>query len=239
MPVPTEPTPNDPSAESVSKATSELNNLLQIISGTSALMGGPGEKSEDAEKYLAMLRTSIERAEKVAAELAVQAGGTRQKIAIHPDLAGFVRSKKTMEESTSKQSILLVDDEQMALTLMKRILTEAGYHVVTAQSGFECLDQFRRRPYNFELVLLDLTMPFMDGEETFERLKEIRSDVPVLLCTGFIQEDRLKRLLSSGLAGFLRKPISPGEIVGVVRSTLQTVKYAVLAAPTGGISAVL
>jgi CheY-like chemotaxis protein len=238
MDTPIEPSSNN-SSDSVSKATSELNNLLQIISGTSALMETAGQNSEDTEKYLAMLRASIERAEKVAAELSEQTGGTTQRTAINPDLAAFTKSRKTLESSTSKQSILLVDDEQMALTLMKRILTEAGYNVVTAQSGFECLDLFRRRPYSFELILLDLTMPFMDGEETFERLKEIRSDVPVLLATGFIQEDRLKRLMAVGLAGFVRKPIAPGEIVGVVRSTLQTVKYAGGQTPTGGISVVL
>jgi len=121
---------------------------------------------------------------------------------------------------------MVVDDEQMALTLMKRVLTEGGYNVVTAQSGFECLDQFRRRPYIFQMVLLDLTMPFMDGEETFRRLREIRDDVPVLLCTGFIQEERLNRLIGAGLTGFLRKPISPNEILGVVKSTLQSVRYA-------------
>jgi CheY-like chemotaxis protein len=187
-------------------------------------MENSGQSPEDSQKYLEMLRTSIERAERVAAELTEHAGGATQKMAVHPDLAPFMRSKK-VETGASKQSIMIVDDEQMALTLMNRILTEAGFSVVTAQSGFECLDQFRRRPYMYELILLDLTMPFMDGEETFHRLKEIRADVPVLLCTGFIQEDRLKSLMGAGLAGFMRKPIAPGEMVRVVRSTLQSVKY--------------
>jgi CheY-like chemotaxis protein len=226
MNTPTKPEPPKSSPGSpLSKATSELNNLLQIISGTSSLMENGGQNPEDSEKYFAMMRTSIERAEKVAADLAEQAGGTSQKFAMHPELAAFMRNKKTPDATKSKQSILLVDDEQMELTLIKRVLVEAGYSVVTAQSGFECLDLFRRRPHTFELVLLDLTMPFMDGEETFLRLREIRSDMPVLLCTGFIQEERLKRLMAAGLAGFLRKPIAPGEIVGVVRSTLQSVKY--------------
>jgi DNA-binding NtrC family response regulator len=118
-----------------------------------------------------------------------------------------------------------VDDEQMGLTLMKHVLTEAGFDVVTAQSGFECIEQFRQRPYGFALVLLDLTMPFMDGEETFARLKHIRADVTVLLCTGFIQQERLERLMSSGLAGFLRKPIAPDEIVALVRRTLAELRY--------------
>src|SRR5205085_970193 len=124
-----------------------------------------------------------------------------------------------------KRSILVVDDEQMALTLVEKVLTEAGFQVATAQSGFECLDNFRRRPFDFELVLLDLTMPFMDGEETFNRLRELRPDVAVVLCTGFIQQDRLQRLMRAGLAGFLRKPLGPHEIVGHVRSILANARY--------------
>ena len=225
MSSPTESESQKPSADSFRQGTSELNNLLQIISGTSSLIQTSGENRETSEKYLAMLRVSIERAEKVAAELTEQAGGTKQKVAVRPDLTGFVRPKTSANSVKPSQSILLVDDEQMALILVQRILSEAGYDVMTAQSGFECLDLFRQRPYSFNLVLLDLTMPFMDGEETYQRLREIRADVPVVLCTGFVQQERLDRLMNAGLLGFLRKPLAPDEIVSFVRSMLQTVKY--------------
>ena len=69
----------------------------------------------------------------------------------------------------------------MNLVLAKRILSPAGFEVITAQSGFDCLDLFRKSPAKFDLVLLDLSMPFMDGEETFERLKAIAPNVVVLL----------------------------------------------------------
>src|SRR5438128_7067412 len=130
------------SKESVSKATSELNNLLQIISGTSAEIGNLWEASEDSEQYLGMLRSSIHRAEVVAAQLAEQAGGAPEKVLMHPELASFSKPKIT-EMPRAKSTILVVDDESMALVLIKRLLTEAGYHVVTAQSGFEALDIFR------------------------------------------------------------------------------------------------
>jgi CheY-like chemotaxis protein len=214
------------SKESVSKATSELNNLLQIISGTSAEIGNLWEGSEDSEQYLNMLRSSIDRAEAVAAQLAEQAGGTDQKVLMHPELASFLKPKTISEMPRAKPTILVVDDEQMALVLIKRLLSEAGYQVVTAQSGFEALDLFRRQPQAFQLVLLDLTMPFMDGEETFQRLREIRAEIPVVLCTGFIRQDRLDRLMKAGIAGFLRKPLAPDEIVDHIRGVLDSVKYA-------------
>src|SRR5438477_10186340 len=213
------------SKESVSKATSELNNLLQIISGTSAEIGNLWEGSEGSERCLNMLRSSIDRAEAVAAQLAEQAGGTDQKVLMHPELASFLKPKTISEMPRAKPTILVVDDEPMALVLMKRLLGEAGYQVVTAQSGFEALDFFRRQPHAFQLVLLDLTMPFMDGEETFQRLREISADVPVVLCTGFIQSERLELLMNAGLTGYLRKPLAPEEIVSNVRSVLESVKY--------------
>jgi CheY-like chemotaxis protein len=183
-----------------------------------------------------MLRTSIERAEKVAAELVKQAGGADKRMLMHPDLAAFAKTKSAPPSSATPQSILLVDDEKMALMLVKQILSEAGYRVATAQSGFECLDLFRLHPRAYDLVLLDLTMPFMDGEETLRRLREIRSDVSVVLCAGFIEQEKLDRLMSAGLAGYLRKPLAPDEIVSHVRSTLQSLKYSGDNAP-GDVSA--
>ena len=212
--------------ESVSKATSELNNLLQIISGTSTEIENLWEGSDGSEKYLATLRESIERAGTVAAQLAKQAGGADEKILMHPELAAFIKPKTVTQMPVPKPRILVVDDEEAVLLLVKQLLSASGYDVTTAQSGFECLDLFRRRPLAYQLVLLDLTMPFMDGEETFQRLREIRPDVPVVLCTGFIQSERLNRLMTVGLTGFLRKPLSPDEIVGNVRSVLASVKYA-------------
>src|SRR5205814_7891783 len=213
------------SKESVSKATSELNNLLQIISGTSAEIGNLWEGSDSSEEYLVMLRSSINRAEAVAAQLAEQAGGTDQKMLMHPELASFLEPKTITEMPRAKTTILVVDDESMALVLIKRLLGEAGYHVITAQSGFEAPDIFRRQPTAVHLVLLDLTMPFMAGEETFHGLREIRNDVPVVLCTGFIRRDRLDRLMQDGIAGFLRKPLAPDEIVDHIRAVLASLKY--------------
>jgi CheY-like chemotaxis protein len=202
------------------EATSELNNLLQIISGTSALLEGICQANKDSQQYLITLRATIERAEKVAAKLVERADGPSERIVANPRSEGL--PKVAVHD---KPSILVVDDEQVALTLVSRILSEADFQVTTAQSGFECLDHFRQQPFQFDLVLLDLTMPFMDGEETFHRLRELRPDVPVVMCTGFIQHERLQRLLSEGLSGFLRKPVAPDEIVSHVRSTLASVRF--------------
>ena len=119
----------------------------------------------------------------------------------------------------------MVDDEEAELTLIKRILVEAGFSVVTAQSGFECLELFRMHPHQFALVLLDLTLPFMDGEETFRRLREIRHDRSGGALHRLCSARSLEHMMNCGLSGFLRKPIPPDEIVGLVRSILDNAKY--------------
>jgi len=112
----------------------------------------------------------------------------------------------------------------MTVGLAKRLLCDAGFNILTAQSVSN-VSTCSTATAGLRLVLLDLTMPFMDGEETFERLREIRQDVAVVLCTGFIAHERLERMLHAGLSGFLRKPIAPDELVGYVRSILEGVRF--------------
>ena len=122
--------------------------------------------------------------------------------------------------------ILVVDDEAAARVLAFRVFSEAGYDVITVQSGFECLEHFRKRPYWFDLILLDLSMPFMDGEETFKRLRALNPQVVVLLSTGFLAQgqERIDRMMAAGMAGIIRKPHRPDELLFKVRLTLERVK---------------
>lgn len=235
-----EPGETSPASQPLSQATSELNNLLQIISGTSSLIEDTlgGNAGPALEKYLKMLHASVERAEKVTAKLVELAGGSNKKAVMNANMAAFVKTKAECTPAGAP-SILVVDDEAMLLVLVQRVLSDAGYSVVTAQSGFECLELFRHRPHAYDLVILDLNMPFLNGEETFRRLHEIRSDVPVTLCVGFMEEDRVEHLMSTGLAGFLRKPVAPDEMVSHVRATLDSVKYSSAKPETGGVSAVV
>jgi two-component system cell cycle sensor histidine kinase/response regulator CckA len=72
------------------------------------------------------------------------------------------------------------------------------------------------------LVLLDLTMPLMDGEETFNRLREIDAKAIVVLDTGFIEKHRLEQMMADGLAGFVRRPYQPAEMIAQIMSVLDT-----------------
>ena len=220
----TDPVTNPSPAQAPTAAASELNNLLEIISGTSSAIENIWEGSEHSQKYFEMLRSSVDRAAQVTAQLVENAGGTDKKMLLHPELIAVPPRKTPPAVPRKKRHLLVVDDEPMALVLAKRVLTEAGFEVVTAESGFECLDIFRKQPHHFDLILLDLSMPFMDGEETFVRLRNINPAVAVLLSTGFMAQERLDRMIAAGMAGFLRKPHRPDEVVAHVRSVLESVK---------------
>lgn len=195
---------------------SELNNLLQIISGSSELIEHIWEGKPGAAKYFAMLRESVARAADVTTDLVELSGRMSGKIVLHPD---FARRTVAATKAVPKR-IMVVDDEKMLLILTGEILRDEGYEVVTAQSGFECLDQFRLSGRKFDLVLLDLNMPLMDGEETFQRLRALQPDLPIMLCTGYVQQERLDQLLAAGLSGFVQKPLGPRECLAGVRSLL-------------------
>src|SRR2546421_4838369 len=195
-----------------SKIASELNNLIQIISGTSSLIENIWEGRPGSEKYFEMLRGSIERAEQVTAQLVAQAGGTNRKRILSSDLEQrFDEALIAGAPHQRKHSILVVDDEPMALELLHGVLTDAGYEVAVAQSGFECLDLVRRDTHAYDLILTDLSMPLMDGEETFERLRQMSPTVNVVLMAGFVVCCGLGEKMKKRLRGVVGQTVPPVE----------------------------
>jgi CheY-like chemotaxis protein len=220
-----EPPADNPTVPPPADTASELNNLLQIISGTAEMMENIWEGNQGSEKYLSMLRSSVDRAAKLTETIAREGGGADEKILLHPALNYYADKRRPAERKPAHQTrILIVDDEPLALELAQQTFEDAGFEARTAQSGFECLDLVRTRPFYYNLVLLDLSMPFMDGEETFTRLRQMSPDLAVMLNTGFVAAERLERMMEAGLAGYIRKPHRPSEVVAHVRRVLQTVR---------------
>ena len=147
---------------------------------------------------------------------------------IHPDLFEQCAADELGGRSTPSRPprILVVDDESPARILASRVFSEAGFEVVAAESGFKCLELFRKQPHWFDLILLDFSMPFMDGAETFRRLRAIHPGVVVLLSTGFMAqvENRIERMVAAGLDGIILKPHRPDELLAKVQAILQRVK---------------
>jgi signal transduction histidine kinase/CheY-like chemotaxis protein len=109
--------------------------------------------------------------------------------------------------------VLLVEDENAARELARIVLERAGIEVVEASDGVEAIAIFQAQPDEFNRVLLDLTMPRMDGVETYSRLRKIRADVQVVLCSGYPEQAAMARFADLGLAGFLKKPYEPEQLL--------------------------
>jgi PAS domain S-box-containing protein len=102
--------------------------------------------------------------------------------------------------------LLIVDDEALVLSVCSAMAKLLGLEVLTAVDGEEALAVFRREGESISAVLLDMTMPRLDGLATFRELRRIRADVPVILCSGFTEQEIAERFADEGLAGFLQKP---------------------------------
>jgi two-component system cell cycle sensor histidine kinase/response regulator CckA len=111
-----------------------------------------------------------------------------------------------VEQPATTGSILLVDDEDLFRFAAEQMLVQLGYKVITVDSGSAALEVYRDRADEIALVLLDLQMPDMDGEETFQKLRALDASVRVLLCSGFSLEQKAERLLEAGANGYLAKP---------------------------------
>ncbi len=102
--------------------------------------------------------------------------------------------------------VLVVDDEEAVRMVTVEILRVYGFSAETASDGLEGVQRFREIGDRVRLVLLDLTMPNMDGEEAFRVIRKLRPDVPALLMSGFNEQEAINRFAGLGLAGFIRKP---------------------------------
>jgi len=117
-------------------------------------------------------------------------------------------------------TVLVMDDEEIVRTVAARMLENLGFHVVLAVDGREGLDLFRQNPDRYVAVLLDLTMPRMDGVETFRQLRALKPQVKVLLMSGFNQQDAVERFTGKGLAGFVQKPFEIATLTAELRRVI-------------------
>jgi len=116
--------------------------------------------------------------------------------------------------------ILVVDDETIICDVARRMLHSAGFEVLTAKNGREAVEIFEKQGSQIAGVLLDATMPQMDGLETFEKLRRIRPDVRVVLSSGYSKQEATQRFTGKGLTGFIQKPYRFDELVDKMNEVL-------------------
>jgi CheY-like chemotaxis protein len=124
------------------------------------------------------------------------------------------------DAARGSERILLVDDEEPLAMMGEVLLRELGYEVTSRTSSGEALALFKNSPSRFDLVITDQTMPEMTGVELAKEIRGIRSDIPVILCTGFsylVDADSSK---AAGIKSFAMKPLTKVELARKVREAL-------------------
>jgi len=121
---------------------------------------------------------------------------------------------------TGNERILLVDDEKSHVEMCKQVLEHLGYQVTANTSSRDALNVFRARPDDFDLVVTDLTMPKMTGDFLAYEIKSIRSDMPVILCTGYAGNITPAKTKALGIKEVVMKPAVAEELAGSVRRAL-------------------
>nr|WP_320191774.1 transporter substrate-binding domain-containing protein [uncultured Desulfobacter sp.] len=120
-----------------------------------------------------------------------------------------------------KEHILLVDDEMPILKLGSQMLERMGYQVTTHQNSVEALSTFKAAPKSFDLVISDMAMPNMAGDELAAELKSVRPDIPIIICTGFSERVDNEKAEAIGIGGLLAKPLSRSAMLKKVREVLE------------------
>jgi len=120
------------------------------------------------------------------------------------------------------ERILFVDDEEPLVDIGKHMLERLGYHVVTKTCPKEALATFSEAPETFNLVITDMTMPFMNGDVFAGKLMKIRSDIPVILCTGHSDLINKEKALTLEIKDFLMKPHTIRDLANTIRKVLDT-----------------
>ena len=130
------------------------------------------------------------------------------------------RPRPEAAPARGRGTILVVDDERIVRDLLHAVLTRTGYEVLLAENGAEAINLFSRNADRISLVLLDLVMPVMSGEEALPHLLNMKAGVPVIVSSGQDEEECMRKLRDPRLAGFLQKPYKPASLVAKVHAVL-------------------
>jgi PAS domain S-box-containing protein len=127
---------------------------------------------------------------------------------------------KFISDLAGSGTVLVVDDEELVRQTARHTLEHYGYQTVCAGDGAAALEVYRRRPHDIALVLLDLTMPVMNGEDALRQMQMINPQVKVLLSSGYNEVEAVQRFAGKGLAGFIQKPYAASALAQKVKEVL-------------------
>lgn len=149
--------------------------------------------------------------------------GTNFKIMLPvPDTEGLEQFEAEIEAIEGRGTVLIIDDEQVVHDVAGETLAKIGYKVLHAYDGREGLQVFQNREGSINLILLDITMPLMTGDEVFQRVRLINDSVKIIITSGYAEEMVMQKFQDLDVAAFLPKPISPGRLMHLMKEVITT-----------------
>ena len=135
---------------------------------------------------------------------------------------GHIRTPDPAASAVEQGSgvVLVIDDEQLVRDLAKKALERYGYTVLVADGGLAAIDVLKRYPGKIDLALLDLSMPGMSGEEALPELRKIRSDVKVIVSSGYSEGEAMTMFRGQRVSGFIQKPYTSATLAEKVKHGL-------------------
>ena len=147
--------------------------------------------------------------------------GTTFHIYLPASEKGAVKERELPEDLLkSEETVLLVDDEEMILDVGRQLLEKLGYRVLSAGSGKQAIEIYKKNKENIHIVILDMIMPVMGGGKTFDSLKKIDPEVKVLLSSGYSLNGQATEILNRGCNGFIQKPFNLMDLSHKIRGIL-------------------
>lgn len=147
--------------------------------------------------------------------------GTTFNIYLPASEKEVIKEKEHFEELLEgKETILLIDDEDMIISVGSPMLKRLGYGILIARSGKEALEIYVKNKDKIDMIILDMIMPDMGGSETYDRIKEINPDIKVLLASGYSLDGQASEILKRGCNGFIQKPFKMAPLSQKIREVL-------------------
>ena len=120
------------------------------------------------------------------------------------------------------ETVLIIDDEEMLRELLKASLVLKGYTVLTAEDGMQGVEMYRSHQKEIAIVLSDLGLPILSGEDVFKKIREINPEAKIILASGFIEPEMMSEMYKAGLKRFIQKPYIPDEVLQKIREAIDT-----------------
>ena len=118
------------------------------------------------------------------------------------------------------ETVLLIDDEAMIVDVGVAMLKKLNYRVISADSGAKAIELIRQADCAIDLIILDLIMPGMDGGQTFDQIRELAPELPVIIASGYAMNGKAAGIMDRGANGFIQKPFTIHELSKKVRAII-------------------